>query len=130
MKSVSKQALKAFKEWGRKGGQKRAWKLSASKRQSISRHAAQMRWGWKEEERNPMSSVRLRRPLWENPVYLEEVLLFGGESFTVLLEIVHSVRRLGLSKKCLKPPPFTEPPFYGKEFLKIFRETSYEKKEK
>lgn len=25
-----------------------------------------------------MSSVRLRRPLWENPVYLEEVLLFGG----------------------------------------------------
>lgn len=74
MKPVSK---KAFKEWGKVGGQKRAKNLSFSKRQAISRHAAHVRWGRQEEE-TTLPSVRLKKALWEEPVYVEEILSYGN----------------------------------------------------
>ena len=67
-----------FKRWGKKGGKKRAQKLSASKRRAISKHAAQMRWNRQGKNKTLMSSVRLKEAFWEDPVYLEEVLSYGG----------------------------------------------------
>lgn len=78
MDRVSKKALETFKRWGEKGGRKRAKNLSPSKRRAISKHAAQMRWGFRQGDKAYMPSVRLKEPLWEDPVYLEEVLSYGG----------------------------------------------------
>lgn len=78
MKPVSQKALRVFQNWGKTGGKKRAKNLSASKRRAISRHAAQARWGRKKENETSMPSVRLEEFLWESPVYLEEVLSYGG----------------------------------------------------
>lgn len=77
MKKVSRQALQAFKKWGKKGGRTRARNLSLAKRRAISRHAAQMRWGRQAEE-TAMPSVRLEGAIWDNPVYLEEILSYGS----------------------------------------------------
>ncbi|MBI5298733.1 MAG: hypothetical protein HY877_00320 [Deltaproteobacteria bacterium] len=78
MKPASKKALQAFKQWGEAGGKKRAKNLSSSKRQSISRHAAEVRWGLQKTGETSMPSVRLKESLWEDAVYLEEVLSHGG----------------------------------------------------
>lgn len=37
-----------------------------------------MRWSGRGKNKPFMQSVRLKEPLWEDPVYLEEVLLYGG----------------------------------------------------
>ncbi|MDO8461721.1 MAG: hypothetical protein Q7S98_02555 [Deltaproteobacteria bacterium] len=78
MKPVSKKIMQAFKEWGEAGGKKRAKNLSSSARQAISRHAAEIRWGLQKAPESPMSSVRLNEAVWENPVYLEEILSYGS----------------------------------------------------
>lgn len=78
MKPVSKKTLKAFQEWGKGGGKKRAKNLSFSRRRAIARHAAQVRWGLQDRGETPMPSVRLKETLWEDPVYLEEVLSHGN----------------------------------------------------
>lgn len=76
MAPVLGKALGVFKRWGQKGGEKRAKGLPASRRQAIARHAAQVRW--RGEGGDIMQSVRLNEPLWGDPVYLEEILLYGG----------------------------------------------------
>lgn len=78
MRPVSKKALKAFQEWGKGGGKKRAKNLSFARRRAIARHAAQMRWNQQGEGKTSMPSVRLKEVLWEDPVYLEEVLSYGS----------------------------------------------------
>ena len=78
MKIISKRALDTFKAWGKRGGKKRAQNLSSSRRRSISKHAACVRWASRKETETSMSSVRLKKALWEEPVYIEEILTFGG----------------------------------------------------
>lgn len=77
MKPVSPKALQAFQRWGKEGGKKRAQRLSASKRRTISRHAACVRWNREPENDVLLPSVRLNEALWDDPVYLEEVLSHG-----------------------------------------------------
>jgi hypothetical protein len=87
MAPISKQAQKAFRQWGQRGGKRRAQRLSATKRQAIARMAAQQRWQrpipdggtgqHSEAERPRMTSVRLDQPRWDDPVYLVEILEDG-----------------------------------------------------
>ena len=77
---MSKKALRAFQQWGKSGGKKRAKNLSSSARQSISGGAAEVRWGQKKTGETPMSSVRLEGAFWADPVYLEEILSHGNLS--------------------------------------------------
>lgn len=66
----------AFKKWGQEGGVKRSKNLSRSRRRAIARQAAGARWG---TGRIPQpASVRLTEGKWDDPVFLEEVLHFGG----------------------------------------------------
>lgn len=77
MKYVPSKALQAFQQWGKEGGTKRARNLSVSKRRMISRHAARIRWNRATTSDEALPSVRLDKSLWDNPVYLEEVLSYG-----------------------------------------------------
>lgn len=77
MKSIPKTSQKLFRKWGQQGGEARKRLLSAGRRRSIASQAARARWG----KINPvplMPSVRLEKPSWEDPVYLEEILAEGN----------------------------------------------------
>jgi hypothetical protein len=94
MGTISKKAAEAFRQWGRNGGKKRAQRLSVSRRKAISVHAARKRWG--------RASVRLERPLWDDPVYLEEILSFGGLSEWKELHRIIADRPFGAEADALK----------------------------
>lgn len=70
--------MKRFKEWGQQGGKKRANLLSAVKRSAIAARAAQVRWRKSTLEPDSVpQSVRLYHPSFEDPVYIQEILLEG-----------------------------------------------------
>lgn len=67
-----------FKEWGRRGGVKRARSLSASVRTHIALKAAQSRWGKKESPEDKLVSVRFNQPPLNDLAFLEELLSEGS----------------------------------------------------
>ncbi|MDO8494388.1 MAG: hypothetical protein Q7S68_03530 [Deltaproteobacteria bacterium] len=79
MKRMSKAAQAFFRDCGKKGGKKRAQSLSFQKRKEIASQAARSRWGEKKSSSvSTMPSIRLDKPDWHDPVYLEEILSDGG----------------------------------------------------
>lgn len=69
-----------FEECGRRGGQKRARRLVPSRRSAIAAQAANARWGRNILVSEPMPSVRLDQPRFEEPVYVGELLEEGSLS--------------------------------------------------
>lgn len=63
-----------FAECGRRGGLKRARRLSPLQRSLIAARAAAARWGKKSTAVNMLSSVRLATPNMTDPAFLEELL--------------------------------------------------------
>jgi hypothetical protein len=82
MELVVQKARQVFQKWGKMGGKKRAHNLSPSRRKLIAQRAASIRWGSQPQKDNKqfMPSVRLNKPSWKSPVYLEEVLAYGSLS--------------------------------------------------
>lgn len=72
------QSIGFFREQGRRGGLKRARRLSAEARSSIASRAAHVRWGTQPLSKPLKPSVRLGAPRWQDPVYLEEILEEGS----------------------------------------------------
>lgn len=70
--------LHFFRECGRRGGLKRAKRLSASLRSNIASKAARARWKNKSSASSLMSSVRLDVPQMDDSVFLEELLSEGS----------------------------------------------------
>ncbi|MBI4125306.1 MAG: hypothetical protein HY466_05195 [Deltaproteobacteria bacterium] len=79
MKPLSPSALASFARWGRQGGRRRRRALSAERRRRIASQAACTRWGV-EAPRPAGRSIRLEKPAWDDPVFLEEVLDEGALS--------------------------------------------------
>lgn len=67
-----------FEQWGRKGGRKRARRLSAMERSAIASKAAKARWGKNRPASKTTFSIRLDNPGLDDPVYVEEVLSEGS----------------------------------------------------
>lgn len=67
-----------FKEWGRRGGLKRAQGLSRALRTQIAVKAVQARWKKHKVSRQALFSIRLRAPDLNHPSFLEELLLDGS----------------------------------------------------
>lgn len=67
-----------FEQWGRKGGRKRARRLSAMERSAIASKAAKVRWGQNKPAVKPISSVRINKPEMDDPVYVEELVSEGS----------------------------------------------------
>lgn len=78
MSSLSKNHLRFFEECGRRGGKKRAARLSPMKRSAIAARAAQARWKKNLEGSPLMASVRFDHPRLDAPAYVEEVLSEGS----------------------------------------------------
>lgn len=78
MKRLEKKSIRFFKESGRKGGLKRARRLSAAERLAIATRAANARWKKGGKAAIPISSIRLEKPSLEDPVFLEELLMEGS----------------------------------------------------
>ena len=112
MKIIPKRALQAFRHWGREGGIKRAGRLSAETRQMISRRAAQMRWNKEEGHQPSLFSVRLEEPHWGDPVYLEEVLSYGGVNEWRRLRRIIADRPFGLAAIAVEKV-LSATPIYG-----------------
>ena len=77
MKRLGTSTRRLFTKWGRWGGQARARRLTPAHRANIAAHAARTRWGLADVAAPLRSSVRLRKPMWHDPVYLEEILAEG-----------------------------------------------------
>lgn len=69
-----------FQECGRRGGEKRAQRLSSQERSSIAIKAASTRWGHQPPPTRQMASFRLSQPSWDDPLYIEEILSKGSFS--------------------------------------------------
>ena len=78
MGHLSKQAKAYFTACGKKGGDQRKNRLSSAQRSYIASNAARSRWSKNVKKQVLMPSIRLERPDWSNPVYLEEILAEGG----------------------------------------------------
>lgn len=78
MSRLLRKARRFFEECGRKGGLKRARRLSAPERLAIASRAANARWKKGGKEPLPISSVRLEQPSLDDPVFLEELLMEGS----------------------------------------------------
>ena len=106
----------AFKEWGRRGGLKRAQQLSASVRMQIAFKAAQTRWGKNVKADVELSSVRLDLPQLTHPVFLEELLSTGSlEQWSVLYQEI-SDHPFGLVSQALEKV-LSSTYIYGVTFL-------------
>jgi len=78
MRRISREYRHFFQECGRRGGLRRARRLSPVERSAIAAHAAQARWKRQAPSSTPMASVRLDRAGWEDPVYIEELVAEGS----------------------------------------------------
>ncbi len=78
MNELHPKNLHFFRECGRRGGLKRAKDLSASLRRSIASKAARARWKTRHFSAFSISSVRLKTPRINDPVFLEELLSEGS----------------------------------------------------
>lgn len=78
MKPLTRKTRRFFEECGRKGGRKRARRLSPAARLAIASRAANARWKKGGKAPIPISSMRLEKPSLEDPVFLEELLREGS----------------------------------------------------
>lgn len=78
MKQLTEKAKQLFKQWGQNGGKLRARRLLPHERSAIAATAARARWNKEHSSISPlMQSVRLEDAKINDPVYLEEILLYG-----------------------------------------------------
>ncbi len=81
--------MRFFSNCGRKGGLKRALRLSKPERMAIASKAAKARWDKAPPQQKLMSSVRLNQPQLHNPVFLEELLSEGSlDQWTLLYQMI------------------------------------------
>ena len=78
MEALSQKDRALFVDWGRRGGKKRARRLSVFKRSEIASQAAKSRWQKRPVLSKPFASVRLITTEPHNPTYLEEILNEGN----------------------------------------------------
>lgn len=112
--SLPKAARRLFVKWGRRGGKSRRKALTAVQRRAIAAKAAAARWR-QEDSARLMPSVRLEKPSFHDPVYLEEILSEGalpewrelyrqiadhpfGETARTLEKVVASVKIYGATR--------------------------------
>lgn len=77
MRALSLKNRALFVDWGRRGGRKRARRLSLFKRSEIASRAAKARWQKSTPVSGPFLSVRLVTTELHHPTYLEEILTEG-----------------------------------------------------
>ncbi|OGQ23249.1 MAG: hypothetical protein A3I05_04000 [Deltaproteobacteria bacterium RIFCSPLOWO2_02_FULL_44_10] len=102
MKAGLKKNLASFQKWGAKGGKKRAQTLSSSQRQHIARQAALKRWQTQGKRDISLPSVRLDEGRFSDPVYVEEVLLYGNVNAWKELRRLIADRPFGVESVALK----------------------------
>lgn len=78
MKRMPKGTRGYFERWGRRGGQARARRLSPQRRSAIASRAAAARWETASPAPFGMASVRFEAPRYDEPAYLEELLMEGS----------------------------------------------------
>lgn len=78
MAKLSRAVRRSFTQWGQRGGKARARRLDPARRSSIAAQAARSRWQRHAPAPTSMPSIRLRAIDWEDPVYVEEVLVDGS----------------------------------------------------
>ncbi len=101
MKQLTGKGVQFFVEQGRRGGLKRARSLSRLQRITIASRAAKARWQAGSASLS-VRSIRLNRPDFNDPVYLEELLSEGSlESWRELCHRV-SERPFGPSANALE----------------------------
>lgn len=77
MKKTVSKSLAYFRDCGKRGGLKRARRLSRTERSLIASQAARKRWGHKNNF-NGKHSIRLDDAKMDDPVYMEEILSEGS----------------------------------------------------